>query len=286
MAVSLSGAILRAAWDTRLDDELVGRIDQIHARYAGRDGDPFGFEPQDLRYVAPVIQALYRRYFRVQASGLEHLPEGRVLLIANHSGQVPIDATMIGAACLLEADPPRVPRAMVERWVPTLPVVSSFFARMGQVLGTPANCRRMLRDEEAVLVFPEGVRGINKPYAKRYQLQQFGHGFMRLALENDTPIVPVGVVGAEEQYPVLWNLEGVAKRIGMPALPISPLMVAGPLAAIPLPTKYRIYFGHPLRFHGDPDDDERVIGGYVGQVRDAIDSLLQRGLAERRGWFA
>ena len=116
---------------------------------------------------------------------------------------------MIGTALLLEGQPPRPLRSMVERWVPSLPHVSTLFARLGQVLGTPENCRYLLENEEVVLVFPEGARGISKTIDKAYQLQEFGHGFMRLAMENKTPIVPVGVVGAEEQY----RLYGISRRL-------------------------------------------------------------------------
>lgn len=279
-------ARMKALWRAQLDDELVARIACVQAQ-VGHDGvDPFGFDPTQLETVVPVVRWFYRHYFRVTVEGLERLPEGRVLLVANHSGQIPLDAVMIGASVILEGNPPRVPRAMVERWVPSLPVVSTFFARVGQVLGTPANCRRLLEDDEAVLVFPEGVRGISKPLQQRYQLQRFGHGFMRLALETGAPIVPVAVVGAEEQYPVIHNAKGVARMLGLPAAPISPLMAAGPLAAVPLPVRYRLYFGHPMRFSGHFDDDEGVVEDKVTQVKDAIAAMIDRGLRERRGWFA
>lgn len=280
---------LKAAWKARLDDDLVERIACVQAAVEATSGgsgtDPFGFAPEQLESVMPAVRWLYRQYFRVEAHGLEHVPAGRVLVVGNHSGQVPIDASMVGAAMFLDGTPPRIPRAMIERWVPSLPFVSTLFARVGQVLGTPENCRRLLADGEAVLVFPEGVRGINKTLSQRYQLQEFGQGFMRLALETNTPIVPVAVVGAEEQYPVLYNAKGLAKVLGLPAVPVSPMMLAGPLGALPLPVKYRIYFGHPITFTGDPDDDEAVVGQQVGAVKDAIAALLERGLGERKHLF-
>lgn len=277
--------ILTEAIDARLPSELLDRIDELQAAIGDRPADDFGFTPEQIKYVVPIVQQVYRRWFRVEPIGLEHIPPGRVLLIANHSGQVPIDAMMIATALILDADPPRAVRSMVERWVPSLPFVSVFFSRLGQVLGTPENCRTLLQEEHPVLVFPEGVRGINKTYDQRYELQAFGHGFMRLALENKTPIVPVGVVGAEEQYPTPWNLKGLAKTLGLPAVPvpINPLIPG--LGMLPLPVKYRIYFGRPLTFIGDPDDDEADIAARVGVVRDAVDGLLRRGLIERQGWF-
>lgn len=271
--------------EVRLDGDVLERIDALKAELRGRPTDDFGLDPDQIKLVLPFVEFLYRRYFRVETFGLRDMPAGRVLFIANHSGQIPLDAMMIATSLLLDGDPPRAVRSMVERWVPTLPFVSVFFSRVGQVLGTPENCRTLLGQGHPVLVFPEGVRGVNKTYDKAYQLQEFGHGFMRLALESDTPIVPVAVVGAEEQYPALWNLERVGRLFGSPALPITPLMAIPVLGLLPLPVKYRIYFGRPLCFEGDPDDDDTVIGAKVAQVRDAIAALIQRGLAERQHIF-
>ncbi len=269
---------VRLSVEAGLDDDLVDRIDALKAELDGRETDDFGFDPEQLKIVLPVVEFFYRKYFRVETFGLHDLPEGRVLFIANHSGQIPIDAMMLATALILDGDPPRAVRSMIERWVPELPFVSTFFTRMGQVLGTPENCREMLSREYPVMVFPEGVRGINKTFDKKYQLQDFGHGFMRLALETNTPIVPVGVVGAEEQLPAFWNATPIAKLLGIPAVPVVP-------TPFPLPSKYRIYFGRPLHFEGDPDDVDQVIGAKVTQVREAIDALLQRGLAERKHVF-
>ena len=108
--------------------------------------------------------------------GIERVPaDGRVLLVSNHSGQLPFDAAMIELALLLDMDPPRIARALVERWVPTLPFVAPFFARLGQVVGTPENCRRLLAAEEALLVFPEGVRGLNKTFDAALQAADLLH---------------------------------------------------------------------------------------------------------------
>ena len=275
----------QTAISARIHGDLHERIDALRAELGGHDTDAFGFSPDTIKMVLPPLNFLYRKYFRVQPFGLDDLPAGRVLFVANHSGQIPIDGMMIGASLLLEGHPPRAVRSMVERWVPSLPYASVLFSRLGQVLGTPENCRALLNADHAVLVFPEGVRGISKTFDKRYQLQEFGHGFLRLALETNTPIVPVGVIGAEEQYPAIWNLESVGKLFGMPGLPIAPTMLIPGIGMLPLPTRYRIHFGRPLHFQGDPDDDDQVIGGMVGQVRDAIDGLLRRGLAEREHVF-
>jgi len=243
--------------------------------------DPYGL---DVDYVVAAIAPLlwlYRRYFRVQLYGVEQVPaEGRVLLVANHSGQLPFDAAMIEVALLIDKDPPRVARALVEKWVPTLPFVSTFMARCGQIVGTPENCRRLLAADEAILVFPEGVRGLNKPFSERYRLRPFGPGFMRLALESNAPIVPIAVIGAEEQAPALFDLKPLARLLSFPAFPITPTILP-----LPLPARYHIHFGAPMRFSGSPDEDDQELEGKVDEVRDAVRALVERGLAERRSIF-
>jgi 1-acyl-sn-glycerol-3-phosphate acyltransferase len=246
--------------------------------------DPFGFDPQVARYGVLVARAIYRSYFRTQVHGIENVPAGRVMLIANHSGQLPLDAVAIAAAMLLEADPPRFVRSMVEKWTATLPFVSEFFARCGQIVGVPENCIRLLEMDEAVLVFPEGARGISKTFDERYRLTDFGLGFMRMALQTQTPIVPVAVIGAEEQYVSVANLRRVARLLGMPALPVMPQLLL-PGGFLPLPTRYRIYFGEPLVFPGDPDDEDAVIEEKVWVVKSTVQSMINRGLKERKSIF-
>lgn len=260
-------------------DEVEATIRELEARQSAVGYDPFGFRPSMLRKVLPLAQFVYRHYFRVLTKGLQNVPSGRALLIANHSGQIPLDGMMIASSMLLDHDPPRMTRAMVERWIPTLPFVSMFFARAGQVVGTPENARLLLEREELLMVFPEGSRGISKTWNERYQLQEFGLGFMRLALATNTPIVPIGVVGAEEQIPTFYNAKRLASLLRMPALPISPTLI------FPLPVRYRINFGEPLYFEGDPDEEDRVIRAKVQQVKDAIDEQIAIGLSERESIF-
>ncbi|HJL02454.1 MAG TPA: lysophospholipid acyltransferase family protein [Polyangiaceae bacterium LLY-WYZ-15_(1-7)] len=271
-----------------LAEELIGedldaRLARIpmHPNEVGQD--PFGFDPETARYALALAAVLHRRYFRSIVHGIERVPSGRVLVVANHSGQVPLDGVILGTALMLDADPPRFPRSMVEKWTAELPFVSFLFPRLGQVVGSPENARRLLLQEQALVVFPEGSRGISKTYDKRYQLTDFGLGFMRLALETKTPILPVAVVGAEEQYVSLADVKPLAKLLGMPAFPIIPQLFLGLLA--PLPVRYRLYFGEPLTFEGDPDDDDAVVEEKVWVVKATIQSLINRGLEERPGLF-
>lgn len=270
-----------------LDPELWERIRSMDAGQNEYGYDPFGFEPEFLKYVAPVAKILYDKYFRTEVFGIDNVPDsGRVLLVANHSGQLPIDGLMIGSACLFSREVPRMARSMVERWVPTIPFFSYILARCGQVVGTRENCRLLLRREGCILVFPEGAKGVSKTFDEAYQLETFGLGFMRLALQTDTPIVPVGVVGGEEQLPSIWNFESLGKLLNMPAFPITPTWpLLGPIGGLPLPVKYRLYFGEPMEFEGAPDDEDRNIQLKVDRVREAIRDQIDRGLRERQGVF-
>ncbi len=271
----------------KLQREIDDRLAKIPTRLNEYGYDAFGFHPDHARRSLLPSALMYRYYFRCEVHDIDRVPEGRVLLICNHAGQLPFDGAMLGAAMVLDADPPRICRPMGEYWIPRIPWFNVAAARSGALVGTPENCVSMLEQGEAVMVFPEGVRGINKTFDQRYQLQRFGLGFLRLALETDTPIVPVALVGSEEQNPGIANLSGVGRMLGMPALPITvgfPLL--GPLGLLPLPVKYRFYFGEPMRFEGDPHDEDATIQTQVDRVRDAIHAMFQRGLSERRGIFS
>jgi len=266
--------------------DIDSRLARVPNRLNEYGFDGYGMSPEFLRRSTLPSVLLYRYYFRVETFDIDRLPEGRVLVIANHAGQLPFDGMMLNTALLLEAEPPRVARAMGEYWIPRLPGVSVAAARGGALVGTPENCVHMLENGECVVVFPEGAGGMSKLYKDRYVLQRFGLGFMRLALETRTPIVPVGIVGSEEQQPGLANLKGVARALGIPAAPITlgfPWL--GPLGMLPMPVKYRFYFGEPMHFEGEAGEDDEAIEVRVEQVKGAIDGLLKRGLRERTGVF-
>jgi 1-acyl-sn-glycerol-3-phosphate acyltransferase len=260
-------------------EEALKRIEALPRDNLSEFGfDPFGYSPDYVRKVAPFVLFFYKYYFRTLVFDIERVPEGRVILVANHSGQIPIDGMMLATAMMVEPKKPRMARMMVEKWVPTLPFISAFMARTGQVVGTPDNCIRLLERDECIGVFPEGVRGISKTIAQRYKLQEFGHGFMRLALQAKAPIVPVAIIGGEEQAPSLHNSRTLARLLGTPAFPITPCL-------FPLPVRYRLYFGEPMRFKGHPDEDDQTIERKVKMVRSAVQALIHRGLRERKNVF-
>lgn len=269
-----------------LADEIDAKLARIPTELNEYGFDPWGMSPETLRSSTLLAALLYRYWFRVEVDGIGHFPSGRMLLIANHAGQLPFDAAMLMCASILEAEPPRVLRGMAEYWMPTLPFVGTIGHRIGSVVGTPKNCVDLLNREEAVIAFPEGVRGLNKLYAQRYRLQRFGLGFMRLALETRTPIVPAVVIGSEDQAPAIANLRPLARLLGAPAFPITltfPLL--GPLGVLPLPVKYRIMIGSPMHFGGNPRDEDSVIEAKVQEVRDEMRGMIERGLRSRRSVF-
>lgn len=239
--------------------------------------DPWGYQTDSFMIGLSIFKKVFDNYFRVESRGLEHVPEkGRALVIANHSGQLPMDGIMIGIAIATREHAPRAGRAMVERFFPTVPFIGNLLNQVGAVIGDPINCVKMLQNEEVIIVFPEGIRGSGKPYKKKYQLQRFGNGFMHIAMTHKTPIIPVGVVGCEETIPSLGDIKPLAKLLGIPYVPI-----AFPL---PLPAKVILNFGEPMRFEGDIDNEESVTEK-VETVKDEIRRLIKKGRSERKGVF-
>lgn len=265
------------------DPQILQRIDALPRHNLNEFGvDPFGYDPEAVKLVVPLLMFLKQRWFRCEVHGIDNIPrEGRFLLIGNHSGQLPFDAAMIGTSVLADAPRPRLVRSMVERWSAELPFFSSLFVRTGQVVGDPVTCTRLLEAEEAVMVFPEGARGINKLFSQRYQLSSFGHGFMRLAMETRSPIVPIAVIGAEEQAPAIADIRPLARLLGFPALPV----IFPQLLPLPLPVKYRLWFGEPMEFRGDADEDDDVVAGHVKKVKHTIQRMIASGLDQRRSVF-
>ena len=250
--------------------------------------DPFGFDKRSFVSEAILLALLHRYWFRVETRDLKHLPaKGAVLLVSNHAGNTfAWDASMLAAACFLEAEPPRLARGLAEYYLPQLPFLGEMMVSAGSVVGTPENCAQLFARGECVMVFPEGARGAVKPYTKAYQLQRFGLGFMRMALEFGVPILPIGIVGSEESNPGLYDSKLLARLVGAPGFPITPTFPwLGPLGFVPLPVKFRIHFGSPMRFEGAHDAEDAEIEPLVERVKAEIARLIGDGLAERTGWF-
>jgi 1-acyl-sn-glycerol-3-phosphate acyltransferase len=250
--------------------------------------DEFGLDPEFRARALPLFRLLYEKYWRVEARGARHVPKsGPVILVSNHSGALPFDATMIACA-LEEARYPRPTRFLYDRFVENLPWIPGVYKKAGGVVASHENAARLLDKGELIGLFPEGVAGLSKLYSERYVLQPFSSGFVRLAFRFGAPIVPVAVVGAEEIYPLMGRLQGLGKMIGAPYLPVTPFFpLLGPLGLIPLPTKWRIRFGKPIVL--DPIRQRRLDGTAVRataeQVRRRVQSMVRALLRSRDSLF-
>src|SRR6266566_362654 len=271
-------------------NRLAGIADFLRRRVeSDYDFDPeSGFDPELNRAVLmPVARAVYRGWFRVQMRGLEHVPrDGLALVVANHSGVLPIDAIMLQVGILDEHPAQRSLRLLSADLVYSLPLVGRLARVSGHVPANPAEGERLLTAGRLVGVFPEGYKGIGKPFRDRYRLQRFGRGgFARLALRTGAPMIPCAIVGAEEIYPMVADWPEAAARLKLPYFPITPLFPwLGPLGAIPLPSNWMIEFCDPVRTDGftpDQCEDDGVIAELAGKVKDTIASKIDELLSER-----
>lgn len=280
---------LELEWARTVQDTLDRALRRVAGEY---HEDEYGFDEEFAEAVFPLWEFLYRRWWRVEVEGVSNVPgHGRVLLAANHSGAIfPFDAVMMGTAIQKEHPLPRWTRALVLNWAFDLPFVSYFMRRIGGVAANPANLTRLLGQDEPVMVFPEGAKGFGKPFSERYRVQRFGRGgFVEVALETGSPIVPVAVVGAEEIYPKLAESGVLAKLSGAPYVPITPLFpMLGPLGLLPLPSRWRIEFLEPIDLSGygpGASEDRSLVFDLSEQIREMVQEALYRGLVRRGSAF-
>jgi 1-acyl-sn-glycerol-3-phosphate acyltransferase len=254
--------------------------------------DDFGFDPEltDKVFMAGV-RPLYERYFRVEARGLENVPsEGGALIVANHSGTVPLDAIGVALPLLDQHPARRHLRMLGADLVFRLPVVAPLARKAGHTLACNADAERLLSSGELVGVWPEGFKGIGKPYSDRYKLQRFGRGgFVSAALRTGVPIIPVSIIGAEEIYPMIGNMKTLARLLGLPYVPVTPTFpLLGPLGLVPLPSKWLIEYGEPIsteQYGSAAADDPMLVFNLTDQVREVIQATLYRLLMQRRSVF-
>jgi 1-acyl-sn-glycerol-3-phosphate acyltransferase len=253
--------------------------------------DEWGFDEGFADAVQPFFDLLYDRWWRVQTIGAKRVPaHGRALLVANHAGVLPWDATMVSLAMLREHPLPRHPRFLVLDWAFELPFISAAMRKVGGVVASPHNALRLLEQDHLVAVFPEGIKGAGKPYRDRYRLQRFGRGgFVEVALRTGAPIVPVAIVGSEEIYPKLANLSLLARLIGAPYLPATPTFPwLGPLGLVPLPSRWRIEFCEPIDTAGygpERAEDRSLVLELTERVREVIQDRVYDNLVQRGGTF-
>ena len=276
-------------WDAKVAEALAFLRRRITGDYVV---DEFGFDAELTdKVLLAAFRPLYQKWFRVETRGLEHVPdEGGVLIVANHSGTIAVDAIMTQLA-LLDDHPARRPLRMLgANLVFSTPVVSEFARKSGATLACNTDAERLMRQGEVVGVWPEGFKGIGKPYVERYKLQRFGRGgFVAAALRCGVPIIPVSIVGAEEIYPIIGNAKTLARLLGLPYFPITPTFpLLGPLGAVPLPSKWIIEFGEPIRTDGYGEhaaEDPMLVFNLTDQVRETIQQTLYQLLMQRRSVF-
>jgi 1-acyl-sn-glycerol-3-phosphate acyltransferase len=267
--------------DEKILDERLHKIEQDN-RYIH---DPFGLSPQRFAQAFRILCPLYDEYFRVRTFGQENIPNQALMLVSNHSGQLPFDGIMLTMSYFLHAPNPTIPRGMAERFLMRLPFLGKLTAETGGILGDRKNCQYVLNQQETVMVFPEGTRGINKSTKDFYQLKSFSMGFLRLCLQFKTPIVPVAIVGAEELYPLVVQAPWIAKLLKIPSLPITPLFpFAGLMGMIPLPAPIDIYYGAPITIDSkySLDDPDHVLRPEVERIQTIIQKMVNAGLKNKR----
>jgi 1-acyl-sn-glycerol-3-phosphate acyltransferase len=255
--------------------------------------DDFGYDPAAARWAEPLLGFLFRRWWRVEVLDVERVPaRGPVMLVANHGGALlPYDALMIATALRTLHPAGRQARPLVEDYLYHLPHLGTWLARMGAVRADRGNARRLLGAGAPIIVFPEGQRGLGKPYGQRYHLQRFGRGgFVSLCLETRAPLVPVSVIGAEEAHPVIARAVTAGRLLGLPYLPITPTFPwLGPLGLLPLPSKWTIRFGEPIdlaALHDGADpEDPALVGRLREEIRQRVQRMVLDGLRRRRSIF-
>ncbi|OEJ95010.1 1-acyl-sn-glycerol-3-phosphate acyltransferase [Streptomyces thermolilacinus] len=276
-------------WERRVASGLAFLRRRITGEY---EVDEFGFDEELTDQVLmSLLRPLYEKYFRVEVRGVENIPaEGGALVVANHSGTVPLDGLMMQVAVHDHHPAGRHLRLLAADLVFMLPVVSELARKAGHTLACAEDAERLLQRGEVVGVMPEGFKGIGKPFSERYKLQRFGRGgFVSTALRAGVPIVPCSIVGAEEIYPMVGNSRTLARLLGFPYFPITPTFPwLGPLGALPLPTKWTIQFGEPIPTDGyapEAAEDPMLMFNLTDQVREQIQHTLYKLLVRRRSVF-
>jgi len=282
-------ALPAPAGETGWKRSLAGGIAFLRRRMTGDyDVDDFGYDPDFTDNVLmPPLRLLYEKWFRIDTLGIHNVPDtGGALLVANHSGTIAVDAVMTAVA-LRDHHPQRRPLRMLGAdLVFDTPFLGPISRKAGNTLACNPDAERLLSSGEVVAVYPEGFKGVGKPYSQRYKLQRFGRGgFVTAALKTGVPIIPVSIVGAEEIYPLIGNIKPLARALGFPYFPVTPTFpLLGPLGAIPLPSKWLIEFGEPIPTDGYGDhaaDDPMVVFNLTDRVRETIQQTLYRLLLRR-----
>ncbi|KUI44190.1 hypothetical protein AU197_02830 [Mycobacterium sp. IS-1590] len=278
---------------TELAKQIASVAEFVRKRMTGDyTVDEFGFDAHlNNAIFLPLLRVFFKSWFRVEVSGIEHLPEsGAALVVANHAGVLPFDGLMTSVAVHDHHPTHRDLRLLAADMVFDLPVVGQAARKAGHTMACTADAHRLLAAGELTAVFPEGYKGLGKHFKDRYKLQRFGRGgFVGAALRTKAPIVPCSIVGSEEIYPMIADVKLLARLLGLPYFPITPFFpLAGPAGMVPLPSKWHIQFGEPIEtadYDESAADDPMITFELTDQVRETIQQTLYQLLTQRRNTF-
>ncbi|WP_369812755.1 lysophospholipid acyltransferase family protein, partial [Kineosporia sp. R_H_3] len=290
---AIADALAGSSRAAEVEDRIAAALAFLRRRLTGDyEVDEFGFDRELTETVLlAVVRPLYKRWFRVEVRGIENIPEsGGALVVANHSGAVALDSLMTQVAVHDVHPQHRFLRMLGADLVFQTPFVGELARKGGATLAANSDAERLLSAGEVVGVWPEGFKGVGKPFSERYKLQRFGRGgFVSAALRTRTPIVPCAIVGAEETYPILGNLPTVARLLGLPYFPVTPTFpLLGVLGAVPLPSKWLIEFGAPVptdELGIGAAEDPMLVFDLTDQIRQTIQQTLYSLLVQRRSVF-
>lgn len=270
-------------------DVFARRNPSFYERYAENE-DQFGFDLATFARWEPVFRFLFEDYFKVETRGIKNIPaEGRALLVGNHSGLLPMDGAMITVAMCNYHDSPRRIRYLATDWFFKIPALAEWVRQTGQVRATLKNAEALLADDELVGIYPEGVRGVGKTFDERYRVLDFHPGFVKIAIESQSPIIPVSTVGGDEIYPNFVNVRELARLVQMPFFPVTPGFpwLPFPLMFVPLPVRWMIHIHDPIDLGYEPERarDKKLVLKLAREIQYLIQKDLNSLLKQRKSVF-
>lgn len=268
---------------------LASRSPAYFEKYADKD-DEFGFSIETFARWEPFFRFLYEDYFKVEVRGIENIPsEGATILVGNHSGLLPLDGCMLTMAMCNSHESPRRVRYLVTDWFYDIPGLREWVSETGQVRATLENAEKLIANKEIVGVYPEGIRGVGKPYKYKYRVLDFHPGFVKLAIETQTPLVPIATVGGDEIFPNLVNIKELALLLRMPFYPLTPGFpwLPFPLMFFPLPVKWLINVHKPIHLGYPPEraKDKKLVLSIAREIQYEVQKDLNKLVSERKSVF-
>lgn len=269
---------------------LARRNPVFYNRYVGQE-DEFGFKLETFALWEHIFHFCWEDYFKITFHGLENIPgEGRVIVVGNHSGLIPIDGGMLTSALCSKHPSPRRIRFLATDWFFKVPGLKDWAMETGQVRATQQNAKTLLEREEILGIYPEGIRGVGKTFRERYRVIDFHPGFVQLAIATQTPIVPMATVGGDEIFPNFINVKSLARMLRMPFFPLTltfpwlPL----PMPFLPLPVRWLMKIHKPIDLGYPPEkaNNRKLVLQIAKEIQYQIQKDLNELLRERKSVFS